>query len=463
MRRFAWLAPLICSLIVACTATQGGARLDGPGTAFPGIINGPAGAQPPADRFIFNIHGMGCTKRDYNAGLARSLESYGFARIAAPTPSISFSSNAVALREGRAFHPSSPDEDFDCDTLADTEAPPSTTDWYDIPLVRAVDVRGEGLDCDTIGDVPPCRYTTFGSLRVDTLQRIGAGGQPQRLLIYTYFLNDDYWAIQRHYIGADFRTSGRALINGSLKRDILDRGFVDAVAYVGPIRDITRESIRTAVCLMLTHAATGQPQLTLPNAGDCLSHAPQEIPNSVEFSFITHSLGSRMLFDALSVDHERAGLVSASRSAAESASMSALADHTRVVYMAANQLPLLGIGRVTYARAAPDDDCDALTFIYCRGPRAAGQPPLQVVGFFDPDDLLGYRADSGTAVEGEGVQFINIRHRNADQWLWTLTWPQAAHDQELNRETSRRLIFCGGVADANGRVDPNMAGCGRER
>lgn len=459
MRRTSWWGPLVCLALGACTSLQGGARVspwpsDPPSSGFPGIINVSDGRAQPQRRFVFNIHGMGCTRRDYNDGLVSSLRRYGFTQALTSTPLL------AEIRE------SIPDDDANCDGVPDRERQRDLVGWFDIPLARSVNVRGEGLDCDPADTAPPCRYTTFGSLRVDRLTH-GA----EELFIYTHYWHDDFWALQRRYLTADIRQGERALINGVLKRELMDRGFSDAVAYLGPLGELARESIRTSVCVMLWHASSSPQVAAVPASGNCLDRSPPMIPESVEFSFISHSLGSRMLFDALSADPYQSHLADGAetRSANERIAVQRLADRTRVVYMAANQMPLLGLGSVRLSNAQRTADvCAAETFIYCRS-QGLDSPPLHVVGFYDPDDILGFRADGGMVraanaqAEAYGLRFTNVRHRNATQWLWILSWPGSAHDQELNRESSRRLILCGANVDGDGHLTPQLTGCVRGR
>jgi len=79
------------------------------------------------------------------------------------------------------------------------------------------------------------------------------------------------------------------------------------------------------------------------------------------------------------------------------------------------------------------------------------------VAFADPDDILGYRAGDAAPVgdrTGEGGRFIDIVHRNANQYLWSLTLPNQAHDQELKRRETQDMILCGAQVGADGRVTP---------
>jgi hypothetical protein len=84
---------------------------------------------------------------------------------------------------------------------------------------------------------------------------------------------------------------------------------------------------------------------------------------------------------------------------------------------------------------------------------------LVVVAFQDPDDLLGFKASD--AVMGDtnpkinNVRFVDVLHRNTDQWLYLFSNPLKAHDNELSEPNSLKMILCGAQADASGNLTAN--------
>jgi hypothetical protein len=321
-----------------------------------------------------------------------------------------------------------------------------------------------------------------------------------------------------------------------LKKGLVNEGFSDAAAYLGPMKSIVLEGVQSAVCAMLADASgqkfksedvtrinpdtgrsevvyrriprTPAPPVTVVEngvsreemrknaSGRALVMAGNECLQALdisgigydrEFHFVTHSLGSRMLLDALS---PYAGGVGLNRNA----NLGMLAEQTRTIFMAANQIPLLGLGTLN---VAPHDKpemldaplkapalprqtndvpslvatsggeleqavCEGRSFFDCRTSGAitgtVDAIPLWVISFMDPEDVLGYRADaaivginnpSQTCVTGiTCVRFTQVVHRNTPVWLWLLAFPGEAHDKELVRDSSIALIFCG--ADAKG-------------
>jgi hypothetical protein len=268
-----------------------------------------------------------------------------------------------------------------------------------------------------------------------------------------------------------------AVANTYLKHDLMDGGFSDAATYAGPAGELARAGISSVLCTMALEAAGKgfHPEAahSLRTCGDGLDTGPD-----VEFSYVSHSLGSRMLFDVLA---PRAPLEDAAASAERGSARGLLIDRGRTIFMAANQLPLLALARIQLsgdpaggpksasaspatadaaaAGAAPVDPVVSLLqakrrFEGYTDKRKPGPPPadsLQVIDFLDPDDILGFQASDTSKAQAE---FIDVSHRNAAQFFWAVTWPGTAHDHELKRPETRQMILCGARIRANGRVVP---------
>jgi hypothetical protein len=407
------------------------------GPLFRGLIasapQGPASQGPsPKVRYVFRIHGMGLTDRD-------------------------------------DFHKPL------YNLLADRYPGPEGHTWRPAMLPETWTVVPEGVDCSRPwqdhlhpggGKVErPCEFPSFGVYRLDVFKK---GGEEIRL--YTYFWHRDLWRIQEPLLRRDMQRRHKrpAFLNSWLKHDIMDGGLSDAAAYAGPSGELVRAGIASVLCTMAIDASEGRPEPTKSTDLEaCGQKTPLEPKEGVEFSFVTHSLGSRMLFDVLAPRDETSGLVRAPEAGTARA---LVLNRTRAVYMAANQLPLLALGSVPVSRPTgdksaflpPTDGCRSpisLIEAACRQEQERAQkgllptndePRLQVIGFYDPDDLLGFTASD----TGRKEEFIDVRHRNAAQYLWVFTNPKSAHDQELQRRDTQLMILCGATVDARGRVKP---------
>lgn len=440
-------------LLGACTALPGGATLVG-GSAgerhlFRGLTQDRAATSEPARRYIFHIHGMGITGQEVFYQELRQLLSERY-RHAEPVQG-----------------------------------------WSPANLDPAMRVNGELLDCNKpwvdhldTGNPPakvdkPCEFPSFGVYRIDRFWN----DQDHVVVLYSYFWHRDLWRIQEPHLRADMQrhAGSPAYLNSYLKHDTLDGGLSDAAAYVGPAGQLVRAGISSVLCAMARDAArpasaprpeSSAAMNSLEACGDVI------IPDTVQFGFVTHSLGSRMLYDVLA-PRAPGGQVNP---AALGPARTALIQRTDVVYMAANQLPLLALGRVdveqvrTGEESAPApsrDGCtSAVSLLEARRRLArptcppAGSIPesaalndrdLQIVAFADPDDILGYRAGDAAPIgdtAANGGAFIDIVHRNTAQIAWSLALPNLAHDHELKRRETQDMILCGARVARGGAVKP---------
>lgn len=410
------LAALACGLtatLAACTSLRGAtwAENGAPNGTFKGVLpDGQSGKT-----FIFTIHGMGATEDNY--------------------------SNNLLTLIGRQYSPT------------------KAVGYRPVAFDGGYQVSGEGLACSAAGGV--CSVNSFGKYKIDRFQR----GKSE-VIVYTYFWNDSMWSFQEPYIKSDIARP-RSVFNGQLKADTIDQGFTDAVAYLGELREPLRHGLEGAICAMLDEARNATPPPTTFKA-HCLDDPERAALGEAHFNFISHSLGSRMLFDVLnpieSVSPE---------TDQRNATRAALAERTDTFFMAANQLPFLAIGQVsvqsvsgsrqseaaaaparsalasgpTMATTLPSDACANLPGFFrlrCFSGSRLLEGPMDVVAFLDPDDLLGFQASSAMVSSNSNVRIIDIVHRNTPQILWAFADPRKAHDKELDEPKSQKLILCGG-------------------
>ena len=472
-------AAVLCGLMISgCTTGSGMARLENPsdipanggGVAFPGVLTDPAKASRPEVRYIFHTHGMGMT--DANSVLidpiAFALQEAGYAR----------------------------------------ETNLAETPWIEAPTSRRYEFKGEALWCEGGAALQkPCRDDDFGQYRIDRF--LHADGK-RRVVVYSYLWHEDLWSLQKPFLAHDLDglesgfagwTSGS--LSGVLKTSIVNEGLSDVAAYLGPAGKPLRDGMSSAVCIMLREAA-GRPVTTDDHNSSislspskCLGEADDEAlkRRNARISFISHSLGSRMLFDVIGAGD--------SNTMAPSEGLKALSGATDTFFMAANQLALLGIARgVTPVEAQVQElskdakmmqdyirqdcpgnapgfltvgcraqsvavsevaamtgvielsiqkDCPAELLapemVRCQETSAAAARAkiraalpegrtLWVVGFFDPGDVLGYSLMGGrTGPAPTDIRFISVLHRNTPQILGLGSNPLAAHDNELALET----------------------------
>lgn len=462
-------------------------RAEENGQAFRGVLEAPPGDSDARKvpevgvRYLFHTHGMGDTSAT--------------STLIAPVE--------VAMRQA-GFAP-------DPDTAG--------TDWKDANTAQTYRFQLEAVDCSERwgrSEDKPCVLNTFGKYRIDRFWRPSDG---RRVVVYSYFWHEDLWKFQEPFLKHDleglkggFNGWTAGLVSGGLKRNILDFGLSDVAAYLGPAGDPLRDGMAATVCLMLREAAGSSRRMmsaeTAKRPDDCLSEdeARKLANGDSRLSFISHSLGSRMLFDVLAPNRDAPRKLEAKPAQGLSATRLA----TDSFYMAANQLSLLGIargvqpkteataeGRGEKAGVAGQQDvgktadsaapgCDTglpafLTATDCQVGAVSNliQDPegrerrLDLIGFFDPGDVLGFSLEGWLRPGGlpKTVRVVSVLNRNTPQLrllgVKVGSWPLTAHDHEIALKNgdegdrflnpnSAAMIFCGATVDRSGNLKPGL-------
>ncbi|NYH18372.1 hypothetical protein [Paraburkholderia bryophila] len=141
----------------------------------------------------------------------------------------------------------------------------------------------------------------------------------------------------------------RLPLNRLLKENVLDRSLADAGLYMGQYRSVLQLGLADALC----HTLTGQESASDPAAAagrPCRWQVSDE-DLKTRYLFVTHSLGSRLLYDTLlglmgyrtpGVDQD----LFATQSPNSQEFTANVMKNTPVVYMMANQLAFLGLGNL---------------------------------------------------------------------------------------------------------------------
>lgn len=216
----------------------------------------------------------------------------------------------------------------------------------------------------------------------------------------------------------------RARLNGSVKDRLLNDCLADAVIYQGASHAAIRDAMAETVARIV--AANPDPDGTLV--------------------VVAESLGSKMLFDALS------GMLESEQPRTRALGQQA-ARRLGLIYMAGNQLPILGLaeqGLVANAMPARDS---LQRFLDLRrrqpGQRSGGLQNLTLVAFTDPNDLLSYRLLPARYAAPD-VAVADVLVSNARTWLGLIENPVAAHMDYLGNPDVGEMIACG---------VPRVAGC----
>jgi hypothetical protein len=255
----------------------------------------------------------------------------------------------------------------------------------------------------------------------------------------------------------------RGSFNQLLKSVIMNACLSDALIYVGETKARIRERVAIAVCAALSGLpARHSAARTLPPA-TCYDGNPADwVPSDTPIVFVTESLGSKILIDALA-HSTRPGSVHGARA---QAGLARALQPTRQVFLLANQLPILGLAeeaalgaaqapsrdpeqarppaglgnmlqllRPAPGRGAPPDSRAA--------PGEPQRPKLEVVSFTDPNDLLSYQLRPEDFKADEAiVRVINVHPSNTPTILGLLGRPDHAHmGYRTNPEVVDLLLF----------------------
>ena len=268
-----------------------------------------------------------------------------------------------------------------------------------------------------------------------------------------------------------FSPTSRVVANGSLKWYLMDRALADAVIYAGTYGEAMQRGLAAALCRIAGGAETNAQPCVWPKGGDLTQG---------HFVFVTHSLGSRLLYDTLlnlsvtnGPTNKYPNGFSANYIAQATPVVNAMIAQTAGFYMMANQLTMLGTANVpvnapfnqqhpyivhgspqpqdTAAGDSSLDQADSfvrLLKIRDLSPRIqSASPTLAIVSFDDTNDLLTWHVPAWyvTAL-GEhayGIQVADAFVKNATHILWSFEWPPSAHGGYFTDRDVWEVMVCG--------------------
>ena len=497
------IALIGCLAITACTSFVGGIRLESNVDTSPDTIDGLLDGSAPTLN-VFLVHGMGDTPECY---FDEFLEHAPASVKTAAGNACSYEVQTVYTRHKYSF-------------------------------------RSEAIECE---DDQSCRIDTFGKLLKKSFTV-----DDRTINVYAYFWDADAASFENVFTELD-KDEGGAWINRQLKDSIIIDGFSDAAFYLGDMGEIVRDGVESALCIMTRDAVSSSfngSRCDWPDLGSQRAIASQL--SNQDFSFISFSLGSRIIFDGISpraqIDtlEARAPQILSpeeldrlmSRPEEANCSVGGISDiegkfrgdpvsneaidalsrknilaaNVIQIHMAANQLPLLGLGaiqvrqteretkirdgvyrlfvdpgatssaldvssqnkRIDARNAASnqiENACSSpslLGYLSCQknalprtdfcsvGKRVDSVETVQFVAFRDPNDLLGFRAAEHFSATASNLwEFYEIQHRNAPVYLWSFAWPPAAHAREAVRPQTSDTIWCGATIARSGKIKPN--------
>jgi hypothetical protein len=248
-------------------------------------------------------------------------------------------------------------------------------------------------------------------------KQLFASPKGAKYTFYTFYWSPLSAPLKARLLGYDMKHwKYREYYNKELKETLLDQSISDAVLFAGSFRNKIEYSVKQAICYVLTdHECANDNQLVDADKADVF--------------VISHSLGSRIVFEQLKEDGPT----------------KIFADHLAGVFMLANQLPLLEFADQT--EPVGEEEKPSSQSSLSKGfqslvvgrrhhiAKVAAAPPVPVVAFSDPNDLLSYALppDWRKYLLGEGVgqaeiSFVNVLLQNQAFDIRTLVdYPPQAH------------------------------------
>jgi len=218
-----------------------------------------------------------------------------------------------------------------------------------------------------------------------TVQRLTDAKHQRELLVYelTWSRISDPARASLRFDTTQIHSRNRARLN-QLGKSFVNDVLVDPLVYVGVGRDRILTVVRQSLCWIYSTDWDGFPE----QSAICDDNDPR-VGSRVQqdrFFFITHSLGSRILLDALETTAKDLA-VQEDSSPRATAFRTALQNQNTTVFMLANQLPLLQAG-------FPPVPVRGQIAAYCTPEGEFFDQRIlartRVVAFSDPNDLLSF-------------------------------------------------------------------------
>ena len=281
--------------------------------------------------------------------------------------------------------------------------------------------------------------------------------------------------VKASHPGYDDPDALRATLNSQLKNSVITYGLTDAALYMSPVGRAMREGVQAAICIALAGSFDSVVALgAAVSASDLCAMKP---PGMAPLMIVSHSLGSRVVFDTLKTD--------LTDTLAERIS-AGVSNETLEIHMLANQIPLVGVGRLgsnrsqskiagkSLALVAYSEINDLLTyelvpyFEQLYYVRCYGERPVASECSATGDQEFAKRAgplakDIRTALVGQlGFDVVDVRLRFAPNKIFFysgLKDPGVAHSGHLGSESALTLLLCGAE---KGRARQSLVDCRRQ-
>ena len=267
-------------------------------------------------------------------------------------------------------------------------------------------------------------------------------------------------------------TDRRASANYALKRGLLVRGLADAALVLSPFGNVLRDDVDLTMCIIardelrwrgitVSDSAAKRCDLGELASDRAIAANAARTLERARFAAITHSLGSFLLMDQqLQAAVRRASANALATAASVRETLPFFLLDQKTVFMLANQVSLLGLGRLDAVCETPDpnDPCPNAELKKVDAHIKAAEPSATMttwVAFNDVNDLLGYELPGYLPEAGSTGALVNVTVRNPGfRFLRSLKDPNAAHTRQADNPAIIEAIVEGFDVPRTGPAQP---------
>jgi hypothetical protein len=319
-------------------------------------------------------------------------------------------------------------------------------------LIASLGVRSQGCR----PELNPIRHPDYPGLDYGTVSRCRLSGpQGQQIQLYVLAWAELTSPLKEQALGYDWRdrslVEDRLPLNHAMKEQLIDRSLSDAVLYAGPFRVQMQYAVQQAMCLMMREHRIQDNVCTLAEAflGET---------NFEQIVVVAQGLGGTMVFQTIEALHRQTHELTDPRLKSQFArAADRFAADTASVFLLADQGPLLNL--VDQRALLPSRSHSSLEkFIRLRyEQRRKNYIPeaVQIVAFYDPNDILGYPIPESIFDElpeelRSQVLLSTVILTVSDGWVFgSVADPIKAHNGYAPSPTVLRFITCGSRTQAS--------------
>ena len=246
------------------------------------------------------------------------------------------------------------------------------------------------------------------------------------------------------------RLPERAKLNATLKDNLMNDCFVDAVAYTGPRGDVVRKNMRQALCELMGGRISGRNTGQSSETVKCLGLSGA---SDTPVMLVPESLGAKVVLDAFLALDDGAGGTRKARALGP----------VKAIHLATHQLPLLDTALapdeaartprdqrayLTANRAAqraappevPNPLNDFLQVLEATRDTRRDSGPLSLVVYYDPNDMFGYPLTTSYLGPKLDVALTNVIVSNAPTYAGLATNPLDSHRNTARPGISKIIV-----------------------